>query len=139
MEKLIFVKWIMESNFRRWVLFFPFSVICTLIASILWMLLTKISLGRILISSESFSYNLYFMPTSGLIAGYVFIYTGGYVAPHYKITLLLFGVHFLYCVLAIYNYAFRFNSPDYWMIVYFFSCLVSSIIALDNLKIQFKK
>lgn len=139
MRNINFIKWIMKSNIRRWVLFLPISMICTLIASILWMILNQISMDRLMISTESFAYNIYYMPTSGIIAGFIFIYIGGYIAPLTKIGLILFALHLIYCCMSIYNYIFRFGQPDYWMVLFYIFCIVGSLVALIYLKNEFKE
>lgn len=132
------VKWIMETNLKRWLLFLPISFVSAFLVGFIWEIINRISMGR-LISTESFLYNMYNMPISGLITGFIFIYVGGYIAPHKVVSIFLLGLIIIVCVLLLFGNIFMFEKTDYWICLYSIFIIIGSFIARNYLKNERKE
>ncbi len=93
------MNWIMKNNLRRWILFLPLSILCVILGGLVWDILDAISIGK-LISVTSFAYKIYHIPLWGMIAGFIFVYVGGYIAPHNMVKTILLGMLITICLLS---------------------------------------
>ena len=121
------VKWIMETDLRRWILFLPLSIVCSSLGNLVWKFLELITLG-IMISPESFSFRLSEKLGSGIIFGFLFVYVGGYIAPHKDVKIFLLSLAVILSLMALYRNIFMFESPDYWMCLYFVFVVVGAFL-----------
>jgi hypothetical protein len=126
------LKWIMETNLRRWLLFLPLSIVSALLGNILWEFINQISMGR-MISTDSFLYNLYNMPVSGIITGFIFVYVGGYIAPHRNTIIFLVSIVIITSLASILGDIFVFKSPDYWMCLFCIFHIIGAFIGRSYL------
>jgi len=126
------LKWIMETNLRRWLLFLPLSIVSALLGNIVWEFINLISMGR-MISIESFLYNIYNKPISGIITGFIFVYVGGYIAPHRDTRIFLLSIVIIMSLLTLFGDIFVLESPDYWGWLFSIFLIVGSFIGRNYL------
>jgi hypothetical protein len=132
MDNSKILKWIMETNLRRWLLFLPLSTVSALLGNIVWEIINQISMGR-MISTESFLYNLYNMPVSGIITGFIFVYVGGYIAPHRNTIIFLVSFVIFTSLASLLGDIFVFKSPDYWMYLFNLFQIIGAFIGRSYL------
>ena len=107
------LKWIMETNLRRWLLFIPLSVVSSFLGSVIWKIFNRYSMGR-MISTDSLLYNLYDVPISGIIFGFIFVYVGGYIAPNRHVVLFLVSIVIVFSLASLFVNIFLSKNIDYW-------------------------
>ena len=127
------ISWIMKTKFRRWVLFLPIAIILSLLSNIIWETLNAISMGR-MISTDSFLYNIYNIPISGLLAGFIFVYVGGYIAPNkYGRIFLIILIIILSLLVAIRDIRMV-DNMDYWTSLFSIFLVIGAFSAQNYLK-----
>lgn len=128
------IEWIMENNLRRWVFFLPLSVIGAFLITVIWEIINQITIARMGSVRSSFLYNLYYMPISGIIAGFTFTYIGGYIAPNKSIKKILLGFIIVIGLITISNNFFIKKDTNYWVCINGIFMVIGAFIANSYLK-----
>lgn len=132
MNKII--DWIMESESKRWILFFPLALICMFLSNVATELINWLFIRERIFSSEGVFYNFYNMTISGLITGYVFIYVGGYISPKKSGITFLKTLLIIISVITIIGNVFMFEDKDYWICLFVIFTLIGGQLAQNSLE-----
>ena len=132
MDENKILMWIMETNLRRWLLFLPLAIFSAFLGNIIWEFTNRISMGS-MISTKSFLYNLYNMPATGLIVGIIFVYVGGYIAPHRAATIFLVSIVIIMSLATLIGNLFMFPQTDYWLCLFSIFLIVGALIGRNGL------
>ena len=127
------LKWIMGTDLRRWLLFLPLSIVSALLGNLIWEIINRISMGR-MISTDSFLYNLYNMPISGIITGFIFVYVGGYISPHKNAKIFLLIIALILSLMVLLGNIFVFKNTDYWIVLFNIFLVIGSFMGHNYLK-----
>lgn len=122
------IKWIMETDLRRWLLFLPLAFISAALSDVIWGILYGISMNRSGISADSFIYKVCNVPISAIITSSILVYVGSYIAPHQRVKIFLFCLVSIMGLLLIFGNLFVLEITNYWSCLYGVFMIVGAFV-----------